>query len=843
MKSTKALFLSLQIYTLYSSYWSEKAMEFVLTTTKYFKPDAKDGRKIYDLVEQNDYNRFGTYIENYSSIDYTNLNKENILHLIAKDPKKIDYLYCLLKNERLFFPKSPNAPKMLISERGYLNVNNKDDMDMTAFHYATKHGNFPFIERFSAIFPVNINMPDKTGNTPLFYTLQLSDVNAIESILPLFQTKKLIPDFLYGCLEYEYYGTKAINIALANPNIPFELLERLFLSLDNTLIDHENSLYETVLEQALKMKRDYHFIKKMMEYNPITIRDKTEDYLLKTDDKRTIAYIGKEIKKRFDEKYSSYILELIEEKSVEKDSLIKSLNDAIKNDYPTTKKTESGKNVLHIAIKKGFWKTALILFDHNPLLAAACDNKNNTSLHILLNQWGIQPTSLNNEQASQMNHVITLLLQKTPNNVSIRNNDENAIFDIPMRDEILLHIIRNIPEEDTKKAINAHHPLTGMTPFLNACNHKKYTDLITILLPYADINKAVQNPKLDINGYCPLFIALAKNNKPLKNILEQHKDYNEDYTTNDGKTYAYILTKHHLIMDPNSETIKKIVLKNPAMPRKKTSKINNILHALPKYFSEQYVFFLLSQYPDLIHERNINDITPLEKMITKGNLSLLTYIMPKIQLPEHKCASLLCTALKTNNKNIIDYLFTFPLQNIDDPKTGHTPLTFLVENEKSRKYIKDLMKKGALIDKLNSSGNTILHELLKKNRIALDSDINFFKEIQQYIKIFKTYFVQNKDGISILQLILQHPNTQYFDVFIQSMSTQDKKEMFFYETPINRDCDCFLRYVIDCSLANILTIAKQKYNIDLKVYFPDNTYAPQYAQKNGSPDIKALFNK
>lgn len=36
----------------------------------------------------------------------------------------------------------------------------------------------------------------------------------------------------------------------------------------------------------------------MMEYNPIIIRDKTEDYLLKTNDKMTIAYIGKEIKKR-----------------------------------------------------------------------------------------------------------------------------------------------------------------------------------------------------------------------------------------------------------------------------------------------------------------------------------------------------------------------------------------------------------------------------------------------------------------------------------------------------------------------------------------------------------------
>lgn len=125
-----------------------------------------------------------------------------------------------------------------------------------------------------------------------------------------------------------------------------------------------------------------------------------------------------------------------------------------------------------------------------------------------------------------------------------------------------------------------------------------------------------------------------------------------------------------------------------------------------------------------------------------------------------------------------------------------------------------------MIDKLNGSGNTILHELLKQNRIALDSDINFFKEIQQYIiKPDKTYSVQNKDGISILQLILQHPNTQYFDVFIQSISTQDKREMFFYKTPIDTDCDCFLRYVIDYSLANILTIAKQKYNIDLHVLY------------------------
>lgn len=340
----------------------------------------KKSKELYDALIENDFEQFKKLIDAGATFKYTTEEGISIVHKLI-GPEYAEYLM-YVDQKGLLFSAKKNAPSFWANERGYADLEKKDDEGNTPLYYACAKNNINTIEMLIKKYKVKLDDPNKDGNIPLFEAVQH---NKIE-ILKLFKENTTPEKWQKMCTQYKNKKDESLLFLICkkgNREQADYILEQ-FPDLKNT----QNNEGQTPLHVAITNKNS-DIISILLDSNvdlqkKDTYGNTSAMRALKDNDIKTVKSI------------------------IEKEPTVLNIPN---NDKETP---------LKIAFEKKQYDLAELLINNNASLDFT-DKDGNTPLHYAVIQ--------------QNKHLVDLIIKKNPKAADIQNNNQEAPLNFAIKSE------------------------------------------------------------------------------------------------------------------------------------------------------------------------------------------------------------------------------------------------------------------------------------------------------------------------------------------------------------------------------------------------------------------------
>lgn len=322
--------------------------------------------------------------------------------------------------------------------------------------------------------------------------------------------------------------------------------------------------------------------------------------------------------------------------------------------------------------------------------------------------------------------------------------------------------------------------------------------------------------------------------------------------------------------NPNLETVKAEIAKGNSPSQANGGSHDPVTAAINSGASNDIVKFLVEQEGNSVTKKTHHSRSYLHWAASKGNLELVEYLINKgsdVNYQDSYGSSIIQYAASTGNKNtaVFDALIAKGADIKKKSEDGANLLLLAVSNDKDLTVTDYFISKGiALTDKDESGataadyaakiGNVELIEKLVKRGIKPTDNALFFATqgsrmssngVETYKYLVDTYKLNpkavNKDGATVLHLVVRRPNTEVINYFIEKgvdlAKADNEGNTLLILASGGRDLD--LVKTLLAKADNINTVNKVGESALTKAIGGGSTEIAEYLIKNGA-DVKVV---
>ncbi|RTL05978.1 hypothetical protein EKK58_07130 [Candidatus Dependentiae bacterium] len=346
-------------------------------------------KSLYEAIQKNDFELFKTLIESGATFKYKAEDGNSIMHELVK-PANIEYLN-YVHQKGLLFSSKKNAPSFWPNERGYANVEIKDNDGNTPLHDACQFGNIKAIALLMD-YQVPLFTPNNDGDVPLFKSIQYQHTIILPdntAILKYFKDHSTPEEWQKVCTEHQNkQGNSLIHIICKKGNVDQAkyILDAFPHVLNQKDIDEQTPLHFAIIYNENDEIVNFLLTCKNLDVTAKNITDDTAAmyalYKNKIDAfKKIIAYDKKviNIPNHDGQTPLHYLIKF-------RENIAPLAYFLIEHGANLNIKDKDGNTPLHYAVMQQDEKLVDLIIKKNPALEKITNNNNETPFQIACNQ-------------------------------------------------------------------------------------------------------------------------------------------------------------------------------------------------------------------------------------------------------------------------------------------------------------------------------------------------------------------------------------------------------------------------------------------------------------------------